>query len=52
MISKFKNAQLVYIEGKIPVKIKRVIFKEGKFEYEIKETGEIIPEERISLLKK
>ena len=51
MISKYKNAQLIFIDGKTPSRIKRVIRKEGKFFYEIRETGEIIDEERISLLK-
>lgn len=51
MISKFKNAQLVFIDGEKPARIKRSILKEGHFIYEIRETGEMIPEERISLLR-
>jgi hypothetical protein len=51
MISKYKNAQLVFIDGKIPVKIKRVIPTVQGFEYELRETGEIIPENRLSLLR-
>lgn len=51
MISKYKNAQLVFIDGKTPVRIKRVINEEGRFHYELRESGEIISEERLSLLK-
>jgi hypothetical protein len=51
MISKYKNAQLVFIDGKTPVRIKRVIIEEGNFQYELRESGEIISEERLSLLK-
>jgi hypothetical protein len=51
MISKFKNAQLVFIDGSKPVRIKRAILQDGRFVYEMRETGEIIPEERLSLLK-
>jgi hypothetical protein len=51
MISKFKNAQLVFVDGKTPARIKRVIAHEGKFQYEMRESGEIIDEERLSLLK-
>lgn len=51
MISKFKNAQLVFVDGKTPARIKRVITQEGKFQYEMRESGEIIDEERLSLLK-
>ena len=51
MISKYKNAQLIFIDGKTPSRIKRVICKEGKFVYEMRETGEIFDEERISLLR-
>ncbi|MCG8698406.1 MAG: hypothetical protein MI922_10165 [Bacteroidales bacterium] len=51
MISKYKNAQLVFIDGKQPVKIKRVLRKENRYEYELKESGEIIPENRLSLVK-
>lgn len=51
MISKFKNAQLVFIDGEKPARIKRSINEDGKFFYEIRESGEIIPEERLSLLK-
>ncbi len=52
MISKFKNAQLIFIDGKVPAKIKRAFQENGKFFYEIRETMEIVPETRISLLKK
>jgi hypothetical protein len=52
MISKYKNAQLVFLDGITPVKIKRVIRQNGEFIYELKETGKIVPEERLSLLKK
>lgn len=52
MISKFKPAQLVFLDGKKPVKIRRVIKKNGGYEYEIRETGEIVDETRLSLLKK
>jgi hypothetical protein len=51
IISKYKNAQVVFIDGKTPVKIKRVIQKDGEYTYEIRETGEILPEKRLSLLK-
>jgi len=51
MISKYKNAQLIFIDGKTPSRIKRVIRKEGRFVYEMRETGEILDEERISLLR-
>ena len=51
MISKYKNAQLVFIDGKTPSRIKRVIRQKGKFVYEMRETGEILDEERLSLLK-
>jgi len=51
MISKFKNAQLVFIDGSRPARIKKSILQEGRFVYEMRETGEIIPEERMSLLK-
>ena len=51
MISKYKNAQLVFIDGKKASRIKRVIRQEGKYLYEMRESGEIIDEERISLLK-
>ena len=51
MISKFKNAQLVFVDGKTPARIKRVISQNGKFQYEMRESGEIIDEERLSLLK-
>lgn len=52
IISKYKNAQLVFVDGKTPVRIKKVMFQEGKFVYEIRETGEILNEDRISLVKK
>lgn len=51
MISKFKNAQLVFIDGDRPARIKRSISAEGRFMYEMRETGEMIPEDRLSLLK-
>lgn len=51
MISKFKNAQLVFIDGDRPARIKRSINAEGRFMYEMRETGEMIPESRLSLLK-
>ena len=51
MISKYKNAQLVYIDGKTPAKIKRVIANSNGFEYELRESGEVLPEERLSLLR-
>jgi hypothetical protein len=51
IISKYKNAQLVFVDGKIPARIKRVMFQDGGFVYEVRETGEIFPEERISLIK-
>ena len=51
MISKFKNAQLVFIDGETAARIKRSFEKDGKFFYEIRETGEVFPEDRISLLK-
>jgi hypothetical protein len=51
MISKFKNAQLVFIDGDKPARIKRSIHEDGKFLYEMRESGDIIPEERLSLLK-
>lgn len=52
MISKFKSAQLVFLDGKKPVKIRRVLRKDDEYEYEIRETGEVVKEERLSLLKK
>ncbi|MBN1951827.1 MAG: hypothetical protein JW801_11545 [Bacteroidales bacterium] len=52
MISKYKNAQLVFVNGKEPVRIKRVIREDGKFKYEIRGTGEVIDEEHLSLIKK
>jgi hypothetical protein len=51
MISKFKNAQLVFIDGDKPVRIKKSVIKDGQFFYEMRETGEVYPEERLSLLK-
>lgn len=51
MISKYKNAQLVFKDGKDPVRIKKVIRRETDFEYELRGTGEVLPEERLSLLK-
>jgi hypothetical protein len=51
MISKYKNAQLVFIDGKVPARIKRVIRGEDKFQYELRESGEILDEDRLSLLK-
>ncbi len=51
MISKYKNAQLVFIDGQKPARIKRVIKKEDHFVYELRETGDVIPEDRLSLLK-
>lgn len=51
MISKFKNAQLVFIDGEKPARIKRSFLQEGQFIYEMRETGELIPEDRLSLLK-
>jgi hypothetical protein len=51
IISKYKNAQLVFVDGKTPAKIKRVMFQEGRFLYELRETGEVFPEDRISLIK-
>ena len=51
MISKYKNAQLVFVDGSTPVRIKRVIQEDGGFKYELRETGEIIDEDRLSLLK-
>jgi hypothetical protein len=41
----------VLIDGKTTVRIKRVISEEGNFQYELRESGEIISEERLSLLK-
>jgi hypothetical protein len=52
MISRYKNSQVVYLDGVTPVKIKRVIKRDRLFEYELRETGEIITEERLSLLKR
>lgn len=51
MISKYKNAQLVFVDGETPVRIKRVLSNNGAFQYELRETGEVIDEERLSLLK-
>ena len=51
MISKYKNAQLVFIDGTVPVRIKKVIVKEDGFYYELRETGEVVAEGRLSLLK-
>ena len=52
MIAKFRTAQLVFLDGKKPVKIKRVVKTENGFEYELRDTGEILPESRLSLIKK
>lgn len=51
MISKFKNAQLVFIDGERPARIKRSIKSDNSFMYEMRGSGEVIPEERLSLLK-
>lgn len=51
MISKFKNAQVVFIDGSRAARIKKSILQDGRFTYEMRETGEIIPEDRISLVK-
>jgi hypothetical protein len=51
MISKYKNAQLVFIDGITPARIKRVIRGEEAFQYEMRESGEILDEDRLSLLK-
>ncbi len=51
MIAKFKNAQLVFIDGERSARIKRSIKKDGSFHYEMRQTGEVIPESRLSLLK-
>jgi hypothetical protein len=51
MISKYKNAQLVFIDGKTPARIKRVIRGKDNFQYEMRGTGEILEEGRLSLLK-
>jgi len=51
MISKYKNAQLVFIDGKTPSRIRKVIQNNGKYLYEMRETGEILDEERLSLLR-
>jgi len=51
MISKYKNAQLVFVDGDKPVRIKRVIINNGRYQYELRESGEIVDEERLSLLK-
>ena len=52
MISKFKNAQLVFIDGEKPARIKRAFMENGEYIYEIRETGELVPESRLSLLRK
>ena len=52
MAAKFRAAQLVYLDGKNPVKIRRVVQTERGYEYELRETGEMVPEDRLSLLKK
>lgn len=51
MISKFKPAQLVFLDGKEPVRIKKVIKTSKGFEYQLRERDEIIEESRLSLLK-
>ena len=51
MISKFKNAQLVFVDGDKALRIKRSFVEDGEFNYEMRETGEILPESRLSLLK-
>jgi hypothetical protein len=51
MISKFKNAQLVFVDGNTPLRIKRSFSENGNYLYEMRETGEILPESRLSLLK-
>lgn len=51
IISKYKNAQLVFVDGITPARIKRVMFQDGQFLYEVRDTGEVFPEERISLIK-
>ena len=51
MISKFKNSQLVFIDGEIPAIIKRLFIDDGQFMYEMRGNGDIFPESRLSLLK-
>jgi len=51
MKTKFKNAQLVFIDGEAPARIKRSFEKNGQFHYEMRESGDVFPEDRISLLK-
>ena len=51
MISKFKNAQLVFVDGTSPARIKRSFEENGQFMYEMRDTGDILPETRLSLLK-
>lgn len=51
IISKYKNAQLVFVDGITPARIKKVMFQDGQFVYEVRETGEVFPEDRISLVK-
>lgn len=51
MKSKFNNAQLVFIDGKEPARIRRSVIKDGIYFYEMRESGDLVPENRISLLK-
>jgi hypothetical protein len=51
IISKFKNSQLVFIDGKTPARIKKVYFEKGNFFYELHKSGEILPEDRLSMIK-
>jgi hypothetical protein len=51
IVSKFKNSQLVFIDGKTPVRIKKTFFENGNFQYQLHESGKVLPEDRLSLLK-
>jgi hypothetical protein len=51
IVSKFKNSQLVFIDGKTPVRIKKVFFENGNFHYELHDTGRVLPEDRLSMIK-
>jgi hypothetical protein len=51
IVSKFKNSQLVFIDGEIPVRIKKVFFENGNFQYQLRESGKVLSEDRLSLFK-
>jgi hypothetical protein len=51
IVSKFKSSQLVFIDGKKPARIKKIFFENGNFHYILHDSGEILPEDRLSMIK-